>query len=258
MGYKVRGILRVALVAGVLSSAADGVETSNCTPISVLPFSIDTQGSYCLTKHLSTNATTGCAILINKSNVVIDLNGFKLDGTAAGPTTDARGICAVARSNITVHNGTIRGFLIGVALVDIPNSLSSGNLVENIRADHNRLYGIEVDGSNHLIRGNHVFATGGTNIYGTAPQGIFVEYGSGTQVLDNTINDTQFDAQTLSQAIWFLGTANVMALHNRIEGAHIGIRFQNSTGIYRGNTVLNVSTPGAAYVDGTNAGENYP
>jgi hypothetical protein len=130
--------------------------------------------------------------------------------------------------------------------------------VEQIRADFNTLYGIDVYGANCVIRDNQVLATGGTTIYATAPQGIFLRWADGSQVISNMINDTYFDAATLSQAISFMDSDNVMAIDNRISGAHIGIRFQNSTGIYRGNTVLNLSPTGGAYVDGTDAGGNYP
>jgi len=173
--------------------------------------------------------------------------------------TDARSTCALERRNITIRNGTLRGFVIGVGLNGFVGTRSSGNLVEQIRADYNTLYGIEVYGANCVIRDNQVFGTGGTTIYPTAPQGIFLRWADGSQVISNMINDTYyFDAATLSQAIAFMDSDNVMAIDNRINGAHIGIRFKNSTGIYRGITAVTLSPTGGAYVGGTDVGGNYP
>jgi hypothetical protein len=67
-------------------------ETVNCTAITALPYTISTQGVYCLTGNLSTGMTSGSAITIATNNVVLDLNGFKIGGLAAGPDTNATGI----------------------------------------------------------------------------------------------------------------------------------------------------------------------
>ena len=106
-----------ALIALTLIAPAQA-ETVNCTAITSLPYTISTQGVYCLTDHLSTAITTGNAITINTNNVVLDLNGFKLGGLSAGLGTQAHGIYAYQRQNITIKNGTVRGFFIGIYLDD--------------------------------------------------------------------------------------------------------------------------------------------
>jgi hypothetical protein len=91
-------------------------ETTNCTAITSVPYTISVPGIYCLTGNLETAMTEGHAITINVNNVVIDLNGRKLGGGAAGAGTSAYGIYASGRENITIKNGTIRGFKAGVYL----------------------------------------------------------------------------------------------------------------------------------------------
>ena len=111
-------LLGLMMVAIHLRSA--GAETTNCTAITSLPYTITTQGIYCLTSDLSTGMTTGNAIEIDTNNVVIDLNGHKLGGLAAGPSTRAIGIIAFNRKNITIRNSTVRGCSSGIVLTDTP------------------------------------------------------------------------------------------------------------------------------------------
>src|SRR5207244_1986247 len=109
------------------------------TAIAAVPFTITTPGIYCVTQEITTNLATGNAIQIDASNVVLDLNGHKLGNLTAGPGTTATGIHAVDRKNITIKNGSVRGFEFGVLLEDSGNS--SGHIVEDIRADVNTFTG---------------------------------------------------------------------------------------------------------------------
>jgi hypothetical protein len=99
-------------------------ETEDCTNITTLPLTITVQGVYCLKQDLATNIASGNAITIATNNVTIDFNGFKLGGLAAGPNTQANGVAAENRQNITLRNGNIRGFRSGVRING--SSLSSG------------------------------------------------------------------------------------------------------------------------------------
>src|SRR5712691_1804649 len=101
-----RSAVLLVLLALVLGAAPARAETVACTPITALPAVITGQGIYCFTGHLSTAMTSGNAIDIQTNNVVLDLNGFKLGGLAAGLGTFAVGIHAIDRQNITIKNGT--------------------------------------------------------------------------------------------------------------------------------------------------------
>ncbi len=223
-------------------------ETINCTAITTVPAVISTPGVYCLTGSLTTAVTSGKAIDIQASNVVLDLNGFRIAGLAAGPATATYGIYALNRQNITVRNGIVRGFIAGIFL---EGSSSQGHLIEDVRADQNTTVGIGVGGNRHIIRNNQVVATGG----GTgAPfaAGIILD-GSGNRVLNN---DVMSVSHPMSEAVGisFEAGANVdsLAVGNRITGAFVGIAIEG-TGKYQGNLTSGVTTP---YTGGTDAGNN--
>jgi len=81
------------------------------TPISSLPYNLNTSGSYYLTTNL---LTTAGYISVNANNVTIDLNGFTMDGL----TTGSFGIVVFSGNNLTVRNGVIRGINGGGVGVD--------------------------------------------------------------------------------------------------------------------------------------------
>jgi hypothetical protein len=112
------------------------------TPISSLPATISTAGSY----YLTDNLTGALGITITASNVTLDLSGFRLEGTGSNDGI----VTAVGMKNIIVRNGTVRNWSTGVRLLD-----SSGNLVEGIVADDNGSFGIDVginDGAPNIVR----------------------------------------------------------------------------------------------------------
>jgi hypothetical protein len=78
----------------------------NRTPITSLPFSISTSGSYYLQGNLQ-HTGSGNAITVSANDVTIDLNGFTL-ASAPGASGSAVNINFDA-ANVTVKNGTIAG-----------------------------------------------------------------------------------------------------------------------------------------------------
>lgn len=177
--------LAATLFTGVLSSHA---ETTECTEIISLPTVITAQGVYCLKKNLVTNITSGNAITINTNNVTIDFNGWKLGGAAAGPDTQANGVFANGRKNITLRNGNIRGFSTGVWL-DGAATTSSGHVVEDSLIDGSRSVGLRIEGSNTKVVNNRVINTGpGSD---TSAIGIQVRDGNGIHVEGNTVSGVE-------------------------------------------------------------------
>jgi parallel beta-helix repeat protein len=211
-------------------------ETTNCTSISYLPYTISTPGIYCFTGNLETSMTSGKAITINVNNVVIDLNGRKLGNGAAGSGTSATGIYADQRKNITIKNGTIRGFYMGIALDDeSPYTASQGHLIEDIRADMNTTFGILIEGRGNIIRNNQVVDTGGS----TAPwtYGI-VSRGPGGRVLNNDVYETKEYSTGDAYGIHIYGGDGSVVMNNRIGNQDFGTG--NSYGIYITNGSDNV------------------
>jgi hypothetical protein len=143
----------------------------NCAGyIDSLPATISTQGVWCLRKDLATGMTSGFAIEIQTNNVTIDCNDFKIGGMTAGDGSNAIGIHASNRQNITVRHCALRGFNKGIVLDG-----SGGHLVEDNRLDNILFMGMVVNGNHNRVRRNVVYDTGGatgnSDAYGIAAQG---------------------------------------------------------------------------------------
>jgi len=268
------------LIVLLLFTPTAWAETIDCTPITTLPTVITVQGIYCLTGNLATSMATGNAIEIQTNNVTIDLNGWKLGGLAAGAGTMATGIYANQRKNITIRNGTVRGFYYGILLDDTsPYTTSQGHLTEDIRADKNTFIGITVMGRGSIVRRNQVVDTGGSTVQ-TFAYGILL-YGPGVRALNNDISGTAATGSALPVGLYFLYadgavaednriddvsavigntyglyiyiSNDVLAVGNRITSADNGIYYHASTGKYMGNLTSNVTTP---FSGGTPVGTN--
>lgn len=243
----------VLICLGAGSAAA---QTGPCVGIYSLPFRITRPGSYCLTRNLSTPITTGAAITIAASNVLLDLKGCKLEGTAAMGVTTAAGIKAEDRSSVTIRNGTIRGFETGVHLyLAAYPSPSSANVVEDLRIERSRTWGIVANGTGTIIRRNLVYDLGDpTDINAIDTTGISTG-GDSARILDNDISRVN-NLGGQSTGIQFEFGTHQLAAGNRISDAAFGVRFvagTAATGKYRGNITLNVPQPYSGGIDlGTN------
>ncbi len=282
---RVGGItLAVVLVVAFWMSTA-GAETTVCTEITTAPYTINTQGVYCLNANLETNLASGNAITITVNNVVIDLNGHKIGNLAAGQTTTANGIYAYQRQNITIRNGTIRGFQYGIWLDDAyPNTTSQGHIIEDIRADLNTFVGMAVQGRGNIIRNNIVVSTGRADLPDSYAYGILI-CGPGNRVINNDVYETKehgadgahgiyvyvcdgavIDNNRIGNAAFGTGTSfgiwvdtsnNVLLTNNKITKMQYGILFylSSSTGAYMNNLIYGAT---AAFTGGTAAGStNY-
>jgi hypothetical protein len=200
-------LLLILMLADVVQA-----ETINCTPITSVPATITAQGIYCLTGNLSTSQTSGNAITINANNVTLDFNGWKVGGQAAGTSTQTNGIFSSA-NNVTIKNGIVRGFYVGIDLN------GSGEVVRDMLVDQNTAIGIYITGLGALVEHNRLVDTGGSTA-SDSTWGIAVA-GSGSTVSDNVVSDvTATDA-----------------------GVAYGIYVTGSNSTARGNTVSNDALP---------------
>lgn len=266
-----------------LSTAAlpTRAETFDCTAITSLPYTITTQGIYCLTGNLATSMTSGYAIEIQTNNVTIDLNGYKLGGLGAGDGTQAYGIYAYQRKNITIKNGIIRGFNRGVFLNDSsPYTTSSGHVVKNILADQNTVFGIQVHGMGNTVSHNIVVDTSGSTAGTSVARGIQVA-GPGAKVMNNNVSTTTTQSTTASgiylsdsdyslvenntvtdtisttgssMAINMGSCIGVFVRNNNLANAEYGLYFAGSYGKYFNNLTYDVTYPFAG--SGTPIGSN--
>lgn len=135
---------------------------------------------------MTSSAASGNAIQINADNVVIDLKGWRLDGSAAGVGTLARGIQAYGRSNILIKNGTIRGFYTGIEFsCAFPYTDSQGYQVEGIRVIANTYRGFYINGSDTTVRNSTVLDTGASTQI-TFAEGMKLQ-GPGLRLFNNDI-----------------------------------------------------------------------
>jgi len=251
--------LSLALLVGVPPVAAND---QVCDHLISLPgtqtvgYVIGAPGTYCLATDviMAASFTSGSAIEITGNYVTLDLNGHKVHGAAAGSATVAVGIHAFNRRNVTVKNGTVWGFSRGIFLDAASTTALAGYLVEGVRAELNREFGIVVLGANAIIRNNVVANTGPSTV---APHvqavGILIG-GSGGRVLNNDILTLTPAGTGEGRGISVSTAVDNLVVGNRITAADFGVSFVNlATGKYRDNLTSDVATP---FQGGTDAGGN--
>jgi parallel beta-helix repeat protein len=267
MHYTAR-IIGFILFSLSLSTAAQA-ETTICTQITS-SYTISAPGIYCLSGSISGS------IQINASDVEFDLNGHALDGLNSTGT----GIYAVNRNNITVRNGTIRGFQTGVQI----DGKGSGHLFEHLRVMDNGGIGISMNGSGSIVRNNAFLRNGGNP--GAGARWAIRAVGTGVHVHDNEVVDTGVGitpnevvginvsgtgvvvernvvsntavGSVNSRGIAVLSSGKNTVVGNRIVNTTIGILSSNTFGgttLFMDNTVGGAPTP---FIGGIMAGStNY-
>ena len=141
----------------IINAAADELRT----PISSLPFTISSSGSYYLTGNLT---STGDGIVVQVDNVTIDFNGFTITGPGkASGTGIGVYMQGGARNNLQIKNGKVRDF--GLHGVWEQNG-GTGHKITNMTARDNGSSGINLAGSSHLILNCTAISNGLTGIYG--------------------------------------------------------------------------------------------
>jgi hypothetical protein len=249
----------IAVLFALGTSASASAETLNCIPITSLPFTITAKGIYCLTGDLNTSITTGNALEIAANNVIVDLNGHKIAGQAAGAGTTATGIYANQRQNITIRNGTIRGYFYGIWLDDVsPYTASQGHLVEEVRLDRNLYVGIAAFGRGCLIRRNQVTATGGTTAFGADAFAYAISAsGNGQRIVDNDVMTVTKAGTGSGYGIALATAGDNLVVNNRVTRADYAVSFPliANAGKYRDNLTDGI-TVSAYSGGGVNAGNN--
>lgn len=272
----------------VLSFLLTALTASAAAPkaITKIPYEIKTPGRYVLSRSLNfTHPTAVAAILISCDDVVLDLADWTLTCDAAlGTTKEVAGVRANSRKNITVRNGTVRGFARGIYLEGVEDTGS--NLIENIHADHCTFLGIQVKGRGSIVRKNRVTSVGGHTVFLANRFGIHLT-GTGIKALDNEIFDVEQVGNNMASygiyaiaagaitvsgnrvtksaalpllivptvGIYFdTGSTGSLAENNVVTGWFTGIQLGTSIdGLFRGNTALNCGSKynlGNAGVDG--------
>lgn len=260
------------LTAVLLLGSTLPASAQQCTPITSIPTTITTSGNYCLTQHLAMLQTTGDAITVAASYVSIDLKGFELAG-AQIPSSTSYGIRSYGQTDITIRNGSLRGFCNAVSL-DGAVGASRNHLVENLRI-FNALYnGIRVSGQTSIVRSNEILGLGGTTSQGSSPTitGIavfgnrnvverneiasWVAGSSSVGILINPSLNTQIHQNRVLEAgtgIYVGASSGVLVTGNWITGGTFGVYYVHASGRNRDNLTLGVANP---FTGGVDAGNN--
>ena len=249
-----QALVALVVVCGAVPAAAQG---GPCTRhILTLPANITAPGHYCLARNLSTAA--GVAVSIQADDVTLDLRDFTISSTAP-PTEITNGVFADSRRNVTVRNGTLRGFYGGVLLAgSLIAGRASNNVVEDLRVQDSGFFGIQMDGFHSLVRRCTVTDTGGSPLTGTTGGNAFgiLLFKGATQALDNSVLNFYPDGGGTAYGIR-VGGGNFLLAGNHVEGGttgpQVGIRMDSSEAGYRDNVVWRVTTP---YVGGIDLGNN--
>lgn len=175
-------------LAGIFFALPAKAYTTECKEITSIPMKITAQGVYCLKQNLVSSVRFGTMIEIQANNVTIDLNGFKLGGFGGSNIPLATAIRAHNQNNITVRNGTIRGFRLGISITQ-EKFTSSGHLIENMLLDRIGGIGIKIEGLGFIVRDNRVVKTGRNDLDASAT-GISVTEATGSIVTGNLVSMT--------------------------------------------------------------------
>jgi parallel beta-helix repeat protein len=100
------------------------------------------------------------SIVVEKSNIVIDGNGYALQGNGSGWGVYLNGTTS-GITNVTVQNTHVKNFFYGIMLL---NASNYNNFAENIITNNN--YGLGLDSSSYnIISNNTIKANSNTGIY---------------------------------------------------------------------------------------------
>ena len=244
-------ILAFSLATYAAQVSAAPVVISQCTEINA-------SGSYVLSQNLPNKMggnsgllQTGHCIEVNADDVTIDLAGFVISGFGGGARTGINTKSAVR--SITIRNGTITGFITGIAVDQfaIPPGTSNA-LVESINAIGNFSGGILINGAatvSRSIASNNGFVGiqiwGAGNVAGNIASnngalGIIV--GHGSIVTDNVANgngDGGIPQPNNIRGSGISASSGSIINGNTVRSnTNFGIRGQDATTV-TGNTVTN-------------------
>lgn len=226
--------LLVTAFAAVGCSGVAFAQPNGCMHVTSVPATLSEPGRYCLVGPLSVEHATGIAIKIATDDVELDLNGYTLSGIAAGSDTEAFGIASKGTRNITVKNGTVEGFFIGVELERTQRGVGfqGGHLVEDLRLIENRATGIRVNVPGVTVRRNQILNTGSPD---SNAIGILVQSkGTGARVLDNDVHRSV----SLNVEVGILvNVDDVVIANNRISDFRRGVSTFASRALISNNRV---------------------
>jgi hypothetical protein len=240
---KAHGMRMLAVILGwILSLAAMAGAEPIRIAVSALPCELRVSGRYILTQDITVPpGKEGLKIMAN--DIALDLNGCTVSSSSVSGN-NAAGITISALKNVSVKNGTIRGFAIGISVIGGGNQeLNSAHVFEDLRIVDCRAEGLFLDAgcAGSCVRRCEILGIG-PNPSGTA-FGLDLR-SAGVHVADNRILCTDVGIEVTGAKCALIG--------NTITAGTCGIYFDGAgDGLRMSNTVIGAATPYHGGQDGT-------
>lgn len=275
------GLLAVVLSIGATAQLAGTFDSLGNVAITSLPYTISEEGCYYLESSLNYDSSTGAAILIQADNVVLDMQGFKIENPSTLSITRANAIEAHGRSNISIKNGIIRGFWRGIYLTGPSSSYDTHgeHVIDNLGIAQVP-YAIEMRGHGNIIRNNHLSYTESSssgsvyamNLWGPHTRvinndiietvdppdnyiniGIYLRHADNSVVENNRITRKQNGSVT-TYGVYCTITDNIILIDNRVVNYKYGFYLSRQSNVYARNYVVGATT---AFMNGIDGGDNF-
>jgi len=237
--------LTVAALALLSVAAAKAFETAQpvtATPITSIPFVISTSGNYYLPANLTGTAAAGAAITITASQVVLDLNGRTISDST--PTNFAYGILVFNQVDVTIQNGDIDNYYIGVFFSPNSTDLNAKNTAKNLRLNNNGIGVMSLSGTSNLVK--ECIIDGGDI-------GIMFNQDSGSRAEDNILENQKASEEfSTGIALVSMGSLGTVFDNNVVEkGSNALGMVQSGTDKYRFDSFVGFPT-NSPHAGGTN------
>ena len=172
-----------------------------------------------------TGSLFGSTVIIQRSNIIIDGNGYTLQGSGVGEGFNLYNV-----DNVTVRNTNIKGFDRGVYFYLTHQSSVSGNNVTG-----NNFIGIYLYGSYNTVSKNNVTANSGDgvrletssnntisgNVFADNNRGIILDHSSHNILTENSI------ARNSGLGIYLDSSSNNTIYHNNVENNANQVQISN-------------------------------
>jgi hypothetical protein len=234
----------LALLPFASANAFETAQGVTATPITTLPFTITTSGNYYLPANLAIALASGSAITIAASEVILDLNGRSLINVIG--SNSANGVFVFNQVDVTIQNGDIDGFGVGVNFSPNSTDNNAKNTAYNLRLNNNIIGVASTSGTSNLVR---LCIIDGGSI------GIFFNQDLGSRAEDNILElQAPVELNTTGVALVSVGSRGVVFDDNVVAkgGTKTG-QMMSGTDKYRFESFVGFATL-SPLTGGTNEG----
>jgi parallel beta-helix repeat protein len=175
-------------------------------PIYSWPTIIGNPGHYIVTRNINATGSGSTVIVVQASDVDIDLNGFMLE-TDGAPVIQAMGV-----TNLAIRNGTLER---GTRGIDVQSGL--GGIRHKVVIEHVNVIGSQLEGI-YLMQMSD-FAIRWSNVLKTVREGIWIDgVGPAPQVVHGAIEHNRLESTAGITVRW---GSSVAIANNRLENTNV-------------------------------------